>query len=177
MTLERDHSAPVDMLKGLAIISVILLHSWNDSFLLQIGAPYYIGQAVPIFIIIAAYNGVNSYIRTNSITLIQCYSSIPRRMSRLLWLHLSFLIIEYLFILFIAFFKNDIFTTLVSITGKSPDRIQAVIATYSIPNLFSFIVTGGYGFGSFFVPVLIPLIFTLPILYLLSRKNVFLCCL
>ena len=58
--MERYRSVQIDILKGLAIISVILLHSWDASFLLRIGAPYYISQAVPIFIIIAAYNGVCS---------------------------------------------------------------------------------------------------------------------
>ena len=175
MGMERERSTKIDILKGLAIISVILLHSWDKPLLLWIGAPYLISQAVPIFIIIASYNGVSSYTRSNATTLVQCYNNIPRRLSRLLWPYLTILMIEYLFIFFVNLFKRNIVMALALITGKSSDQIQTFIqATYSNPHVISFIVTGGYGPGSFFIPVLIPLLFTLPVLYLLARKNVML---
>jgi len=168
-------SVQIDILKGLAIISVILLHSWDTSFLLRIGAPYYISQAVPIFISIAAYNGVNSYVRANATTLVQCYNNISRRLNRLVYPYCVVFSIEYLFILFANLFLENNAGMLASITGKPLEQIHAFIhASYSYPHVFVFIVTGGYGPGSFFIPVLIPLILSLPILYLLARRNLLL---
>jgi peptidoglycan/LPS O-acetylase OafA/YrhL len=152
--MKDDSRVPIDILKGLAIICVILLHSWDKPFLLQIGAPYYISQAVSIFIIVAAYNGVNSYARVNATTLAECLNNMPRRLKRLILPYCVVFIIE----CFIIIFVKSNAELLASITSKP------LIA-------FFFIATGGYGPGSFFIPVLIPLIFILPILYILARKN------
>ena len=56
--IKRDQR--IDFIKGLAIISVIILHSVNESTLLAIGSPFTLGQAVPVFMMIAGYNGYNS---------------------------------------------------------------------------------------------------------------------
>lgn len=170
--MEKGHNLAIDILKGLAIISVILMHSWDRLFLLRLGAPYHILQAVPIFIIIAAFNGVNSYIRADAVTLIQCYNNIIRRFNRLIWPYFIFLVTEYLFIVFINIINYRYVEILSEITGVSPDRISTYIhSVYGFPQVFSFVVTGGYGPGSFFIPVLMPLIFVLPMLYLLARRN------
>jgi peptidoglycan/LPS O-acetylase OafA/YrhL len=174
--MEKSRSVPIDILKGLAIISVILLHSWaGRPFLAWIGAAYYISQAVPIFIIIAAYNGVNSYIRADAITLKQCYNNITLRLNRLLWPYCITLIIEYSFIVFINFISYKYVGLFSAIAGVSPDRIQTYIhSRFSYPQVFSFVVTGGFGPGNYFIPVLILLIFVLPMLYLLARRNLML---
>jgi hypothetical protein len=151
MTTDKNRSVPIDMLKSLAIISVLLIHS--GVVMGRFGSPYYIDQAVPIFIIIAAYNGVNSYVRANATTLVQCYYNIPRRFNRVILPYFAVLIIEYLRILVANL-----------LMGKN----------YSYPDVFLFILTGGYGPGGFFIPVLLSLILILPILYLLYRKNLLL---
>ncbi|MDD4651102.1 MAG: acyltransferase family protein [Methanothrix sp.] len=168
----RDRSVPIDILKGLAIISVILLHSWDSSTLLRLGAPYYISQAVPIFIIISGYNGVKSYLRAGATTFGQCYNNTPRRLSRLIYPYSIILAIEILFILFVNLFENNIAGMLASVTGRPLEHIHTVIHEYyGDPHIFTSVITGGYGPGSFFVPVLIPLVIILPILYLLARRN------
>ena len=164
MNRSTARCTPIDLLKGLAIISVILLHSWDNSFLLRIGAPYYISQSVPIFIIIAAYNGVDSYFRANANTLIQCYYITHRRFNRLFLPYCIYLIIDYSIIILMnkqVFIKNE--TMFASIADKMPALIM---------NVLSFFVTGGYGAGSYFVPVLVQLILTLPILYLFGSRNI-----
>ncbi len=155
MTTARDVS--IDILKGFAIFSVILLHSWDSSFLLRIGAPYHISQAVPIFIIISGFNGINSYVREKRTSLAQCYATIPRRMMRLLIPYSMILMFEYLYIIFINFFISKNASIIEAFSHK--EQIYTFIhSVYSIPNVFSFVVTGGFGPGSFFIPILLPLI-------------------
>ncbi len=45
---QKMHFTQVDILKGLAIILVILMHTYNRELLLAIGAPFYVFQAVPV---------------------------------------------------------------------------------------------------------------------------------
>lgn len=163
-----SHNVPIDILKGLAIISVILIHSWDKSFLLQIGAPYHIWQAVPIFIILAAYNNINSYNKHNKITFI------IRRFNRLVWPYSATIVVETLYIFFInSCMFLDVFAKvghLINITNNL--TYLDVVKMYSYPNLFLFFVTGGDGPGSYFVPVMVQLILTLPLLCLLYRRNI-----
>jgi peptidoglycan/LPS O-acetylase OafA/YrhL len=39
---QKIHFPQIDILKGLAIISVILIHTYNSNILFAIGAPFYI---------------------------------------------------------------------------------------------------------------------------------------
>ncbi len=164
--MDTTRYVPIDTLKGLAIISVILLHSWDKPILLQIGAPFHIWQAVPIFIILSAYNGVNSYTKADTASLHYFCKNIFRRFKRLLGPYCIVLTIELLFIwcinLFMSLFAHNT-------TTEYSEHIQSF---YRFPDVFIFIISGGYGPGSYFVPILIPLILTLPMLYLLARRNV-----
>lgn len=51
----------IDILKALAIIAVIFLHSLPRDVLFLSGSPYHIWQTVPIFMLLAGYNTANSY--------------------------------------------------------------------------------------------------------------------
>ena len=51
----------IDILKALAIIAVILLHSLQRDVLFLTGSPYHIWQTVPLFMLLAGYNTANSY--------------------------------------------------------------------------------------------------------------------
>lgn len=114
----------IDQLKGVAILSVIGMHL--NSSLSAILWP-----AVPIFIILAAYNNVNSYRRRGSWSL---------RLRRLLPLYLFALLIEILII------------------GNFPGWL--------------FVLTGGYGPGSYFVPVLMQILIALPVLYWIGERSI-----
>ena len=63
MNSHKKRSINIDVIKGLGILSVILLHTFNTEYLLKIGAPFYIWQAVPVFIILQGFNLTNSYKR------------------------------------------------------------------------------------------------------------------
>ncbi|MCD2136738.1 OpgC domain-containing protein [Salinicoccus halitifaciens] len=64
----------IDILKGLAIIAVILIHSLPDEMLLAILSPFYIWQAVPVFMLLAGYNTAQSFQRRGFISLNQFYN-------------------------------------------------------------------------------------------------------
>lgn len=65
MIASKYHIEWIDGAKGVAIISVILLHSLPCLY--EIGSIFHIGQAVPVFLFITAYltsirfNGINMY--------------------------------------------------------------------------------------------------------------------
>ena len=65
MIATKSHIEWIDGAKGVAIISVILLHSLPCLY--EIGSIFHIGQAVPVFLFITAYltstrfNGINTY--------------------------------------------------------------------------------------------------------------------
>lgn len=137
------------MLKGLAIISVIMLHSLSTPVKLSIGAPFYIWQAVPIFIIIAGYNGAMSCNARGFITLRQCYDwpTLYRRFHRIL---VPFF---WIWILQMAI----IFTIL----GQSP----------SMQDIAKSFITGGQGAGTYFVPVILQHILILPALFWMGKRS------
>src|SRR5450759_5641835 len=64
----------IDELTGLAIISVIILHSFSDATLQIIFSGLYVLQAVPIFIIVIGMNWGNSFKRKGYVALIDLYS-------------------------------------------------------------------------------------------------------
>lgn len=57
----KPHFQQIDILKGLAIIAVILLHSLNRQELMQSFAVFHIWQAVPVFMVIMGFNLGLSY--------------------------------------------------------------------------------------------------------------------
>ena len=61
------YSKEIDCIKGVAIISVIILHSLSPEIRLKWGVPFYFNQAVPIFMMIAGYNRSLSFRRKNYI--------------------------------------------------------------------------------------------------------------
>ena len=144
------HTIPqIDFLKAFAIITVVFLHTFFDSFLLRIGSPYYLWHAIPIFIMIAGFTGAYAYKRYGSTTLKQCYDplTIIRRYKRLL----------------IPFFLCWIIEIII-VYNISTDRLDLVSF---IPNF----LTGGFGYGAYFIPVILQSILIFPLLYLLALRN------
>lgn len=139
----------IDILKGLAIIAVVLLHTLPMSMFLLIGAPYHLWQAVPLFIVIAGFTGAYTYKRYGSKTLKECYDPLllARRLRRLLVPFLICWIVELCFMLGLKQVSFDIGPLLVSLMG------------------------GGYGWGAFFIPLIIQSLLIVPILYLVATRN------
>ena len=138
------YNRTIDVVKGLAILFVIFIHSITSQTVLDIGGPFYILQAVPLFLIIAGFNNTMSYERHHSETLIDLYQPILlyKKLNRILLPA----VVAYLFQMIIGPF-----------IGK-----EATIFFY----LF-----GRGGFGGFFISIMIQLIFFLPFLYYLAKKN------
>lgn len=65
----------IDMLKGISVISVIILYTLPSKALLSSLSPYHIWQAVPIFIILSGYTVSLSYLNKEIVNLKDCYES------------------------------------------------------------------------------------------------------
>ncbi|ALV22772.1 MULTISPECIES: acyltransferase family protein [Carnobacterium] len=134
----------IDIIKGLAILFVILIHSFFDQTLLSIGGPFYIHQAVPLFLIITGYNHTMSYERNGQQTLAELYQPnlLLKKLSRILLPA----VVAYIFQFIIAPF-----------IGREA-------------NVF-FYLAGRGGYGGYFVSIMIQIVFFLPFLFYLAKKN------
>ncbi|WP_423188905.1 acyltransferase family protein [Alkalibacterium sp. f15] len=138
----------IDFIKALAIISVILIHGLSNDTLYAILAPYYIWQTVPVFMILLGYNSANSFTKRGYERLSEIYNQqyLLKKAKRIL---LPFTLIWFAQIL-IQFFYFD--------------------KTNIVDLLTSFFV-GGYGPGSYFIPVIVQATLLAPILYLILKKQ------
>jgi peptidoglycan/LPS O-acetylase OafA/YrhL len=89
--------AQIDILKGLAIIGVLLLHSLSPSSLHDGLTVLYIGQAVPIFVVLLGVNGAASFWQRDLDGLGQLYSReyVLSRFDRLYLPFLAVLVVSY----------------------------------------------------------------------------------
>jgi peptidoglycan/LPS O-acetylase OafA/YrhL len=138
----------LDILKGLAIISVILIHTWYAPILLLIGAPYHIWHAVPLFILIAGYTSTYAYMRHGSGSLAACYDPalLFRRLKRIYEPFLVMWVVQILVI--------------VTLLGGSLNVI----------GLASNFLMGGSGPGSYYIPVIVQHILVVPVLFLVALR-------
>lgn len=150
MKNKKMRSINIDAIKGLGILSVILLHTFHTEFLLKIGAPFHIWQAVPVFIILQGLNLANSYKRRGYETLKDFNDKQYhlRRIQRLIFPYLIFFTVQTLFLWL-----------------DTPDYFLE-------QNHFQRFITGGRGPGSYFVPLTIQTQILLPFFYLAGRKSV-----
>jgi peptidoglycan/LPS O-acetylase OafA/YrhL len=70
---DHPRSAAIDLIKGLAIVAVICLHSLSAHRLEAIGALFHIWQAVPVFVFLLGLNGAASLRRRGGRTLRELY--------------------------------------------------------------------------------------------------------
>lgn len=150
MNVRKNRRINIDVLKGLGILSVILLHTYNGEFLLKVGAPFHIWQAVPVFIILQGFNQANSYLRRDFKQLedFKDKKYMLRKFKRLIFPFLIFFIIQTAFLWF-----------------DTPDYFME-------QNHLFRLLTGGRGPGSYFIPLTIQAQIILPVIYLAVQKNV-----
>lgn len=132
----------IDLLKGGAILAVIIIHSLSYGTMLVTGAPFHIWQAIPIFMVIAGYNSAISC--STSKYNIKSYYAI-NIIQRLLIPYFLIWCIQLLLIIYCDF-----------------DSAKDINIDDSL--LLSFIA-GGWGPGSYFVPVFIQHILFFPVIY------------
>lgn len=144
-----DRLVEIDLLKGLAILAVILIHTWAVGIQLAIGAPFHIYHAVALLLLIAGFTGTYAYLRRGATTPGECYDTglLIRRFSRLLKPYLLMFILQ-IVILFLLF--------------RYPFDPMSVLVYF---------FSGGYGLGAYFVPVIFQSVIIVPVLYLAARKN------
>ncbi len=138
----------IDIIKGLAIIAVILIHSVPDEILLAVLSPFYIWQAVPVFLLLAGYNTAQSFQRRGYISLDQFYN-IP-----FLYKKVERLIYPFLFIWVIQVIIHFL-----------------ILDGLGFKTLIISLFAGGWGPGSYFIPVIIQATLILPLIYMLMKKN------
>lgn len=137
----KERILEIDFIKGLAIISVILLHTIPDNIRLSIFSSLHIGQAVPIFIATTYFLGFRSLKdSTNPIN--------DWFVSRRIISVVKRVIIPWLFIVFLQIiFSNYLFHL-----------------KFDIRELIS---GGGYGPGSYYIWVYFQVWLTIPFFYII----------
>ena len=72
----NKHQYELDFIKGIAIISVLVLHSLKTETLDQIVSSFYLKQAVPLFIAVTFYLGFRSLsLKTNACEILKYWYS------------------------------------------------------------------------------------------------------
>lgn len=72
--MPRNHYTQIDIMKGLAILGVVVMHSLYPRVLHAIGAPFWLWQAVPVFMVLLGMNLAMSLSRSDSATLAGVYT-------------------------------------------------------------------------------------------------------
>ncbi|MGD1005524.1 MAG: acyltransferase family protein [Methanoregulaceae archaeon] len=144
-----EHILQIDFLKGLAIISVVLLHSWQPDKFLVFGGPYHVWHAVPLLILIAGFTGSYAYKRRGTSTLKHAYNTeiLSRRFKRLLQPYIIYWLIQIVILIFFFHSSFDFISLILNFIG------------------------GGSGWGAYFVPVIIQSVLVIPLLYLLALRD------
>lgn len=143
-----ERNLNIDLLKMCAILSVIILHSVPTTLLFKVGSPYHLWQCVPIFIILFSYNASKSYIKKEYYNLKQIYNIfyIKHKMARLILPFVLFWILEV--IIQYSFFN-----------------------AVSKQELFHSFIFGGWGPGSYFVPIVVQALLITPLIFLVIKHN------
>ncbi len=138
----------IDYLKALSILMVIFTHyDWKDKTTLFF--TLIIAMAVPIFMMISGYNMTMSYARKTDGTLRAMYAP------KLLWSRLSRFLLPFVIIYPIEMILH------VVIKGD----------TFTFTDILYYFYRGGLGPGSYYVPVLVVLLFTFPLIFIAIQRG------
>lgn len=144
--LERN--SMLDILKGIGMLLVILTHfNWTNEERLTFLFPFWVGQAVPIFIIISGYVYAMSYKRNNILALSDGYR-LTFILNKIIRYTIPFLFAFLLEVLALIVLKSD----------------------YGFQDMVAILLTGGTGPGSYYFPIMIQFIFTFPFVFAIVKK-------
>jgi peptidoglycan/LPS O-acetylase OafA/YrhL len=152
MKIKEKRQPFLDVLKGCCILFVVITHfSWSKGERLRYLFPFWIGMAVPVFLIISGYVYTLSYQRAGVQTLKEAYQG--KQLKKKLWRYTKPFAWAFLMELVIYF-----------VLGKHPRWLShplTVITTF---------FTGGKGPGSYYYPLLLQLVFVFPLVYVVIKK-------
>ncbi len=146
-----SRSPAIDIVKGLAIVSVICLHTFSISTLHRIGALFFIWQAVPVFVFMMGVNGARSFGRRGRRSLRELYS----------WDYLASRVDRVFVPFLLAFLATSLIGTLTA-ERRSPSTLLAELTTGQLP-------IGGP--GNYFITLLFELTLVFPLIYWGLRRQ------
>ena len=122
--MEQKYYQQIDILKALAIISVVILHTIPEEYLYSTFAVFHIWQAVPVFMIIMGVNLAMSFKRREYHKLNEMYSLdyLLRRFERIVYPFILFFVLTFIFgiIKTIMIGENRIYLGALSLIGFLP---------------------------------------------------------
>lgn len=145
---EKKHYLQIDILKGLAILAVIVLHTIPGNLVRNPLSIFTVYQAVPIFFVIMGLNAAMSFKRHNYLTLDKMYNKnyIKSRFERLFY---PFIVIFILSGVFGILLQKSLYIGILNILGYLPLS----------------------GPGNYFISIAFQFVFVFPLLYYLYKKN------
>lgn len=144
--MKNKRNTTIDVLKGICSILVILSHyKWQNIEKLQLGFPFWVDMAVPIFLIISGYVNYNA-LENKKLKLLECYNS------KRIFLKIIHFIIPYSFVFVFYVIKN-----MVQIIDFKWCLKEYIIGTSRAP-------------GGYYITILIQFIFIQPIIYFIVKK-------
>lgn len=147
----------IDLLKGICILFVILTHfSWSPQEELDMGFPFWVDLAVPVFMVISFYVNCLSFNRKGIVTVADAYQVKN-------WLK-SF--VRYTVPYLIIYFVEAVALLVYSLTDISVGEGYAVTWQEYILAFFS----GGWGPGSYYYPILVQLLFFFPFIFVVINR-------
>ena len=154
---QASYYPQIDCIKGLAILSVILLHSLPKVLTTSLVGKLTIAQAVPVFFVVFGITSVISYgkIRSSSLSDLYRWDVIRKKIRRYF---VPFCIVAVISIIFMGVYNI--------LAGYPPMWYNEFIFCI----LFGLIPPFGGG-GDYFISILFQLIFLSPILYFLYKRS------
>lgn len=153
--MNKTRNYLLDLLKLLAILMVIITHcEWSDSQRLFPAFPLIVDMAVPVFLIISAY------LRTKKLSNIglKKYLSVSNAAKQFYSIMPAYIII--------CIFQIIFYILTAKYTNINNDFLNSPIG------IIKWFITGSSGYGSYYIPILIQLIFYFPLLAVMFRKPV-----
>jgi peptidoglycan/LPS O-acetylase OafA/YrhL len=155
MILLRDNR--LDIIKGLAIVSVIMLHTLTIFWINSLSGQFILEEAVPIFMLVSGYVFTISYKNKGIVNLKNCYD-LKIFTQRLRRLYIPFFVVY-----FTEIFGIYIYTSFINTHAKS--------VHLDIPFILKNLVLGGIGPGSYYPVLMFQFLFLFPLIYVFIYKN------
>lgn len=135
-----------DAIKGVAILLIVITHfNWTDSERMIYGFPFWIDTAMPVFMTLSGYLYAQSFDKHSAVKLKDAYE-LPVLLKNLLRFILPFALLAPL------------------------DVLCGVAKTGNVMSSIKHLALGGFGPGSYYVPMMLQFALIFPLLFVVVRK-------